>query len=176
MSDLDTLNNYGSTLAQPMLPRARVRTRAAPSADPAATATPCATLADRPDYEVGYRKPPMQGQFKPGQSGNPHGRKRQSKGLNMIVRETLGGKVTVRTARGTKQISKIEAVLQKTLEKAMKGGARALVELMKLWRAAVPDVYEDHVNAAPRPEKLTAADLAIIDAFRGTLLGQGVQT
>src|SRR5215213_6143909 len=29
-------------------------------------------------YEVGYRKPPRHTQFKPGQSGNPKGRPRQS--------------------------------------------------------------------------------------------------
>lgn len=31
------------------------------------------------DYEVGYKKPPKHGQFKPGQSGNRSGRGRKNK-------------------------------------------------------------------------------------------------
>ncbi|BBI21788.1 hypothetical protein EKJ_26350 [Qipengyuania flava] len=123
-------------------------------------------------YQVGYGKPPAHTRFKPGQSGNPKGRPKAAKGLNTIVRETLGSKVSVRTASGTKRISKIEAVLQKTLEKALKGDARAQLELMKLWKNAVPDQVsfespEDHT------EGLTAADLAILEAYRADIATGG---
>jgi len=33
------------------------------------------------DYEVGYKKPPKQGRFKKGQSGNPRGRPSGTKNL-----------------------------------------------------------------------------------------------
>lgn len=122
-------------------------------------------------YQVGYGKPPITTRFKPGQSGNPRGRPKGAKGLNTIVRETLGGKLAVRTSEGTKKISKIEAVLQKTLEKALKGDARAQFELMKLWRVAVPDVAgpEEEVTAG---ESLSSADLAILAAFEAQLTEQ----
>ncbi|WP_340586906.1 DUF5681 domain-containing protein [Erythrobacter alti] len=123
------------------------------------------------EYEVGYGKPPVSTRFKPGQSGNPKGRPKGAKGLNTIVRETLGGKLAVRTAEGTKKISKIEAVLQKTLEKALKGDARAQFELMKLWKNAVPDV-SDADEVAGNEEDLSSADLAILAAFEAQLAEQ----
>lgn len=86
----------------------------------------------------------------------------------MIVRETLGSKLAVRTADGTKKISKIEAVLQKTLEKALKGDARAQFELMKLWRVAVPDTAQADENVGDN-ESLTSADLAILAVFEAQL-------
>ena len=122
-------------------------------------------------YEVGYGKPPVTTRFKPGQSGNPRGRPKGAKGLNTIVRETLGGKLAVRTSQGTKKISKIEAVLQKTLEKAQKGDARAQFELMKLWRVAVPNTPEAN-DAAGNGESLSSADLAILAAFEAQLTEQ----
>jgi hypothetical protein len=118
-------------------------------------------------YAVGYKKPPLQTRFKPGHSGNPKGRPKKAKSLNTIVRETLGGKVAVRTAAGTKKISRIEAVLQKTLEQAMKGNPRAQMELIKLWRGAVPDEVVE--NTATCDEDLTAADFAMLEAYRAQL-------
>ncbi|GFZ98790.1 hypothetical protein GCM10010923_03780 [Blastomonas marina] len=124
-----------------------------------------------PVYEVGYGKPPVTTRFKPGQSGNPRGRPKGAKGLNTIVRETLGGKLAVRTSEGTRKISKIEAVLQKTLEKALKGDARAQFELMKLWRVAVPDVAGPDEELTT-DESLSSADLAILAAFEAQLAEQ----
>lgn len=128
-------------------------------------------LLPKANYAVGYGKPPVGSRFKPGQSGNPKGRPKGAKGLNTIVRETLGEKLAVRTSSGPKKITKIEAVLQKTLEKALKGDARAQLELMKLWRAAVPD------DAGPAEEltteeSLSSADLAILAAFEAQLAEQ----
>ena len=120
------------------------------------------------EYQVGYGKPPKRTRFKPGQSGNPKGRPKGAKGLNTIVRESLGGKLAVRTSEGTRKISKIEAVLQKTLEKALKGDARAQLELMKLWRAAVPDT-PDADETAGNNENMSEADLAILAAFEAQL-------
>ena len=170
------------------LPPARKRTRTVPPID---TSDPIPVAGDiepakpspvdaeeeagagfsGPVYQVGYGKPPVTTRFKPGQSGNPKGRPKGAKGLNTIVRETLGGKLAVRTSEGTRKISKIEAVLQKTLEKALKGDARAQFELMKLWRIAVPDSPDAH-DAAGNGESLSSADLAILAAFEAQLTEQ----
>lgn len=170
MSDFEQSANTVPTNLPP--PRVRKRTRIPAPASPGDHGGASQTTPPREaDYDVGYGKPPKHSQFKPGQSGNPKGRPKHAKGLNTIVRETLGGKVAVRTATGTKQISKIEAVLQKTLEKAMKGDARAQLELMKLWRAAVPDTPEvdDSPDLANATEPLTSADLAILEAYAARL-------
>lgn len=124
-------------------------------------------------YYVGYKKPPVHGQFKPGQSGNPKGRPKGAKGLNTMVREILGSKVAVRTPNGVKKISKIEAVLQKTVEKALSGDPRAQMELVKLWKNAVPELQQAENSGQSDAEDLTASDLAILEAFRADLAEKG---
>lgn len=123
---------------------------------------------DESGYPVGYGKPPKDTRFKPGQSGNPKGRPRGAKGLNTLVRQNLTQKVAVRTPNGEKKITRIEAVIHKTLEQAMKGNARAIAELLKLYSAAVPEERApDHSTA--QSEDLTAADLAILEDYRRAL-------
>jgi hypothetical protein len=124
-----------------------------------------------PDYEVGYGKPPLQSRFKPGQSGNPKGRPKTAKALNTIVRETLTQKVAVRTGTGTRKISRIDAVIQKTVEQAMKGNQRALAELIKLYGNAVPEPRQESAVSEPDAD-LTATDLAILDEL-AEILGAG---
>ena len=149
--------------------RVRVRTQPLPEAsaapdDPAAPASPSPS-----NYEVGYGKPPRHTRFRPGRSGNPKGRPRAAKSLNTIVRENLTQKVAVRTPAGEKKISRIEAVLHKAVEQAMKGNPRAMVELIKLYGNAIP---EERANGAGRDDRegdLTAADLAILAALRDQL-------
>nr|WP_166177855.1 DUF5681 domain-containing protein [Altererythrobacter segetis] len=157
----------------PPPPRVRVRTRSAPAAEPVDQQADEPARLDQRDYEVGYKKPPKHTRFRPGQSGNSKGRPRKAKGLNTLVRETLGGKIAVRTGEGTKRISRIEAVLQKTLEQAMKGNPRAQLELIKLWKNAVPETNELEGAANAPEEDLTAADLAILQALREELTGTG---
>ena len=159
--------------SQPATPAARLRvgTRAT---DKSLTAKP-RTHSDEPseadaEYKIGYRNPPRHTQFKPGRSGNPKGRPNGAKGLPLIVRETLTQKITVRTATGTKRISRIEAVLQKTVEQAMKGNPRALAELLKLYGNAVPE--EKHPTPEGRQADLTDTDLATLEELR-LMLSEG---
>lgn len=163
-------NNGRSADDTKQMPPVRVRTRPAQQSENFAKPKP-AKKDQRPataDYEVGYGKPPKHTRFKPGQSGNPKGRPKRAKGLNTLVRETLSQKVAVRTAAGHRKISQIEAALLKTGELAMKGNLRALVELVKLYRNAVPD--EPHgAGENEREEDLTSADLAILEELRRQL-------
>lgn len=137
------------------------------------------TAAQAPDgerhapacYEVGYRKPPLHTRFQPGRSGNPKGRPKAAKGLKTIARETLTQKVAVRTATGEKKMSRIEALLHKTAELAMKGNARALAEVLKLYAAAVPDAAASDSSASD--EDLSATDLAILEALRSSWSPEG---
>jgi hypothetical protein len=171
------------------LPPARVRTRrlpatpdaavtaaaetaalpSEPAPEPDTQSAPAAGTSDEPRYEIGYCKPPTQTRFQPGRSGNPRGRPKGSKSLNTLVQETLSAKVTVRTGEGTKKISRIEAVLQKTLEQAMKGNGRAQTFLISLWRNAVPETPEELFENGATEQDLTSADLAILEAYKATL-------
>lgn len=155
------------------VPDASTPTTDIPVHEPIASSTlppgPEADTQDLHDYEVGYGRPPTHSQFKPGQSGNPKGRPKGAKGLSTMVREILGGKVAVRTATGTRHITKIEAVLQKTIERAMKGDARAQLELMKLWKSAVPDEPLPAGAEGNTGDNLTATDIATIEAYRAAI-------
>lgn len=164
-----------SNVLTPM-PPVRVRSRTASQSQTNATApdiNEAQQLQTKPDYAVGYGKPPVSSRFKPGQSGNPKGRPKASKGLNTIVRDIITQIVAVRTAHGEKRISRIEAALHKTVELAMKGNPRALAQLLKLYADAVPDGKSKAVEQETT-EDLTATDFAMLEELRFMLLaGEG---
>ncbi|HVL73946.1 MAG TPA: DUF5681 domain-containing protein [Beijerinckiaceae bacterium] len=60
-------------------------------------------------YEVGYRKPPVSGQFRPGRSGNPKGRRKGSKGFKAIVLGILREKVSVGENGKRRKVTRLEA-------------------------------------------------------------------
>jgi hypothetical protein len=123
-------------------------------------------------YEVGYKKPPKSSQFQPGQSGNPKGRKQGTKGMKTLARETLTAKVTVRTSDGTKKMARIEALMHKFIELAMKGNPRAMLALFSMYENAIPDrAYSDGADISAPP--LTETDEAILAELRTLLMSEG---
>lgn len=123
---------------------------------------------DSSGYEVGRGKPPVHSRFRKGVSGNPRGRPPGAKGLKKLVRENLLARVPVRTEAGTRKVTRIEAIILKQLEQAVKGNQRAAIQLMSLYAAAVPDLPDAQENA--RSEPLTRTDEAILAQFRDTIL------
>lgn len=160
-----TYSNDRSDRAQQIIdPPARRRAKPEPMAAEFA-GEGRAEMPASPTYDIGYGKPPVATRFKPGNSGNPKGRPRGAKGLNKIVRETLTTKVAVRTQGREIKMSKMEAVLQKTVELAMKGNPRAIMMLVSLYRPAVPDLQETAAGNGG-DQDLTATDLQILEMFR----------
>ena len=135
------------------------------------TAASSRSEADPVPYAVGYKKPPVHSRFQPGRSGNPKGKPKRAKCLNTLVRDNLTQKVPVRTASGEKKISRIEALLHKAVEQAMKGNPRVLAELIKLYANAVPEERAEDARAL-RDEDITATDLATLDELRALLAGK----
>lgn len=140
----------------------RVVSEPADEAPDSPTAAPISTS----EYEVGYGKPPRDKRFKPGRSGNPRGRPKDAKGLKTIVRETMTAKVPVRTGGGEKKMSRMEAVLHKTIELGMKGNPRALMQLITLYASAVPEAALP--VTAQRTKELSASDLAMLEELKAT--------
>ncbi len=118
---------------------------------------------NEPSYEVGYGKPPAHSRFKPGQSGNPKGKKKGAKDYKTIINGVMSEKVTVRTPRGQKKMSKLEAVLQTAMNKALKGDPKAIDQVLKIAREY--GLSEDVANAidAAAMKQLSEEDRAIME-------------
>src|SRR5689334_15910670 len=88
---------------------------------------PGGTSGDAPkaDYQVGYKHPPLQTRFKPGQSGNPKGRPLGRPNAKTTVARVMNEKVSVREGDKTRHMTKFEAMLQTQTMKGMKGDARS---------------------------------------------------
>ena len=83
-------------------------------------------------HAVGYKRPPVHTQFKPGQSGNPSGRTKGSKNLTTLFRKILNEQVSLREGDETRKITKAEAILRGVVVGAMKGDSRSVMTLFRL--------------------------------------------
>ena len=71
----------------------------------------------KPDYEVGYKKPPVHTRFQKGQSGNPRGRPRGSKNLSTLLIEALDQLVVVTENGRRRKIAKRELGIAQLVNK-----------------------------------------------------------
>lgn len=89
-------------------------------------------MADSGDYEVGFGKPPRHSQFKPGQSGNPRGRKKGSRGLKTDLHAELASMLRIqingKPIKGTKQ----QLMLKALATRAATGDVKAASLLLPL--------------------------------------------
>ena len=112
------------------------------------------------DYEVGYGKPPLNGRFKRGQSGNPRGRPKKSRNFKTDLKDELSETVRVNEGGAVQTVSKQRAILKRAMEKALKGDMRAAA-LIVGWMAA----YLDFEDGAEAGKSLGPDDRAIIERF-----------
>ena len=75
--------------------------------------------ADKPDYEVGYGKPPKDKQFTKGQSGNPGGRPKGSKSFKTLLEEEWREKIAVTVNGKTKRLSKKQLLVKGAVARAI---------------------------------------------------------
>jgi len=88
-------------------------------------------MPDDDDYKVGYGKPPVATRFKPGQSGNPAGKKKKPKpqtSLKPVLKEVLEEPVTLNGRKYTP----MEVVIRTLMNKAMKGDMRAIKTIVEM--------------------------------------------
>ena len=86
-----------------------------------------------PDHVVGYKKPPREHQFKPGQSGNPHGRPKKTRRLDATIASVLDTPSPFR-GRGSRR----DAIALRLFHKALKGDPRALDIILRFARVNDP--------------------------------------
>ncbi len=95
-----------------------------------------ATKTSQPEdpFSVGYGRPPKHSQFKPGQSGNPKGRRKGQRNIHTVLKEALGQRITIREGNRTRSLTKLDGVIVTTVNGAVKGDAKALASLITLMR------------------------------------------
>ncbi len=84
------------------------------------------------DYDVGYGKPPMHTQFKPGQTGNPQGRPKGSKNLKTDLLEELAETMRITEGGRERRISKQRALIKAQVARGIKGNDRAAAKILDL--------------------------------------------
>ena len=86
-------------------------------------------MAKKKDYEVGYKKPPADSRFEPGQSGNPQGRPKGTLNFATTLLKTLRERVVINENGRRKEITKLQAAVKQLVNKAASGALRALNQL-----------------------------------------------
>jgi hypothetical protein len=112
------------------------------------------------DYDVGYGKPPRHTQFKPGQSGNPKGRPKKTRNFKTDLQEELNALVTVTEGGQSRTISRQQAMIKRTVEKALKGDLRA-VQMLAQWVG----LHMPEDPTASTNEILDSEDLALLARY-----------
>ncbi len=112
-------------------------------------------------FPVGYKKPPQHSRFRPGRSGNPRGRQKGIRNLGSDVKRTLEVPVRLNEQGRARRVSTQEAALLRLREKALKGDARSIVQILELAKT-----FNNSTAAEPLGDAaLAAEDRAILDAY-----------
>jgi hypothetical protein len=110
-------------------------------------------------YEVGYRKPPKQHQFPAGRSGNPKGRPKGAKNEATILREIMHQRMEIREGGRSRKISRLEALLLRCLEAALKGDLKAMAFLLNRYRL-IEGAEAEHGEPLSHDEKTILEEFA----------------
>ena len=111
-----------------------------------------------PQYPVGYKKPPSHTQFKSGVSGNPKGRPKGSRNFSTTIDRELNTCVEVTENGKRRRMSKREAIVKQTVNKAAAGDPKATTILLNEVR-----FHEAITQPAASHIELTAAeDVAVM--------------
>jgi len=105
---------------------------------------------------VGYKKPPKEHQFRPGQSGNPQGRPK-GRNFKSDLREELAETIAFRDGERDVTISKQRALIKRLVAEAIRGDTRAINSVLAFCARAYGDEDDD--------EQQSAEDQEIADAF-----------
>jgi hypothetical protein len=84
----------------------------------------------RGDYDVGKGRSPVSTRWKPGQSGNPKGRRKGVKNLVTIFHESFKQKLEIQERGRVRQITALEAIVKKLINEALKGNLKAIEFLL----------------------------------------------
>lgn len=122
------------------------------------------------DEKVGYRKPPKKSRFKPGQSGNPRGRRKRIENIGLAVLTELSQPITVRENGQEHVLTKRDAIA-----KTIVAGALAKnVKMIQILISLVPDQFRIPESSKPAVSDLSAEEAEILERFVAGRLGSMV--
>jgi Family of unknown function (DUF5681) len=111
-------------------------------------------------HDVGYKRPPKQTQFRPGQSGNPAGRRRDVRNFKNDLMEELREMIIIRENGRERKISKQRAFIKALVAAAIKSDVRAINAVVACTRNFDTSVENNETAPIADPE-----DLDILEAF-----------
>ena len=111
-------------------------------------------------YAVGYAKPPSRSRFRPGQSGNVKGRPRGRKNLKTLIKQAMTATITVQEGTSGRQVTKLEGVVLRQLQNALKGNDRSAMAVIKM--ANEIGLLDDATDVSGTESNLSAADERIL--------------
>jgi len=92
-----------------------------------------------PIYTTGYKQPPRHSQFKPGQSGNPHGRPKKTDSIEEVLRRELSTRIGIVTNGKRRRVSMLRAIVKQQLTQAASGNLKATSILFTTLKSLGPD-------------------------------------
>ena len=114
------------------------------------------------DERVGYRRPPKHSRFKPGQSGNPRGRAKGTRGLKTDLEAELKSKHTIHINKQPVTDTKQRLTIKTLATRAASGDVKAAQLLLPLIVQILG--IEDRGS---EKRSLSPLDQAILDAALG---------
>jgi Family of unknown function (DUF5681) len=109
------------------------------------------------NYCVGHGRPPVEHQFKPGQSGNPSGRPKDVRNLSSDLRDELAEQVSIKDGDSSVEVTRQRAIVKVLVKAALKGDQRA-ASLIFCWSSRA-------FGSEPETEtEQTSEDQAIAEA------------
>jgi Family of unknown function (DUF5681) len=118
-------------------------------------------MANDQDRSVGYGRPPIATQFKPGVSGNPSGRPKRVKGLKAELLDELGEVMRIREGDSELEISNARAIAKSLIRAAVNGNLRATTALLAFCAKTSGETDE------PTDDLAAPEDAEILDDFIG---------
>jgi hypothetical protein len=117
-------------------------------------------LRSQLDYEVGYGRPPKASQFRPGQSGNPTGARKGGKTIGVRLQELINAKVAVTESGRTRRLPRLDVMLHRLSNDAMRGDQRALKHILEFVHR-----YSPAGEGTVRSQEMTSDDLEILTDY-----------
>lgn len=110
------------------------------------------------DYEVGYKRPPREHQFKPGQSGNPKGRPKKNKNFVEDVKGEMNELIQIQAQGKLKKITKQKALAKRIVADAL-SGKTSIIKLL------LPILSDKNFEIKDFEEDLSQEDQAILEDY-----------